>query len=247
MSARSSRIWTPGAAAGVAALFTLAFFFGGLWVGASGLEYHTFGLVDGLAAILILYVLLNTQALSWPRDIWGALVLVYAAGATAQLVGLLLPPPGVLEWVVLGVLVYFAWNASFAAHRTRVVMTLGLVAFALAALKYSVLPFIWARTRLPETPLIDLQALGEGLKGLVAVYVPSRPVTQLFAFAAILAWVLAVWLQWPPAAEDDWLRRLPRADRDRLLFWLLTEGPERGRAINVEEVRGYLDRPEREE
>lgn len=234
MSARSSRAWTPAAAAGVCSLFILAFFLGGLRLSAIGLEYRLFGLVDGLAAMLILYVLVNTGSLSWPGDKWGAVVLAYAAVATAQLVSLLLPPPGVVQWVVLGVLLYFAWSATYAVHRSRVMLTLGLVAVALAALKYSVLPFIWARTQLPATPILDLRAMAEGIKGLFAVYVPSRPISQVFAFGAILAWVFAVWLQWPPEGEDDWLRRLPRGDRDRLLFWLLNQAESRGREITAE-------------
>jgi len=246
VSARSSRVWAPASAAGVCSLFILAFFFGGLRASAVGLEYRLFGLVDGLAALLIVYVLLNTAALSWPRDWWGALVTVYAAAATAQLVSLLLPPPGMVQWLVLGGLLYFAWGASYAAHRTRVVLALGLVALALAVLKYSVLPFIWARTQFPATPILDLQAMAEGIKSFFAVYVPSRPISQLFAFMAILAWVLAVWLQWPPESEDDWLRRLPRGDRDRLLFWLLTEAESRGREISAEEVRGRLEHPKRD-
>ncbi len=229
--------------AGVCALFLLAFFFGGLRVGVTRLEYHIFDLVDGLAALLILYVLLNTAALSWPRDRWGAIVLVYAAAATAQLVSLLLPPPGVVEWLVLVVLLYFAWNASYSAHRTRVMLALGTVALALAALKYSVLPFIWARTNLPRTPILDLQALAEGVKGLLASYVPSRPITQVFAFIALTAWVLAVWLQWPPETEDDWLWRLPRGDRDRLLMWLLSQRQGVGREIGRQEAAGSLGPP----
>ncbi len=225
-------------------LFLIAFFCGGVWVGAIGVDFLMFDLVDGLAALLILFVLLNTGVLSWPGDVWGGVVLVYAAAATAQLVSLLLPPPGVLEWVVLGVLLYFAWNASFGAHRTRVILALGLVALGLAALKYSVLPFIWARTELPRTPILDLRALGEGMKALVALYVPTHAVNQVYAFAALLAWVLAVWLQWPPEKETDWLRQLPRSERDRLLFWLLGSSQERGRALGRDEVRGYLDRQE---
>jgi len=245
MSARSSRDWTASAGFGVGALFVLAFFFAGLRVTAAGVAYELFGVVDGLAALLILYVLLGTGALSWPRDTWGAVVLIYGAAATAQLVSLLLPPPGVLEWIVLGLLLYAAWNASYAVHRTRVMLALGLVALALAALKYSVLPFVWVRTELPHTPLIDLRSLGEGLKGLVAAYVPSRPVTQALAFLALLCWVLAVWLQWPPPGDDDWLRRLPRHERDRLLFSLL-EGESEGRALGPEAVRALLDRPQSE-
>ncbi len=245
MSVRSSRTWSAVSACLVSFLFLLAFGFGGLWLGEVALDYHLFGVVDGLAALLVLYVLLNTSALSWPRDVWGTIVLIYAAAATAQLIAMLLPPPGVVQWVVLGVLIYFAWSAGYAAHRTRVMLTLGLVAVALAAVKYSVLPFLWARTELPQTPIVDLRALGESVRGVFAMYVPSRPLSQVFAFAAILAWVVAIWLQWPPEGEDDWLRRLSRGERDRLLFWLLSEGLGRGRRITAEDVRGYLDRSER--
>lgn len=241
---KTARRWRPVSAAGVALLFLAAFFFGGLWVGELGIEYRLFGLVDGLAALLILYVLLNSGALSWPLGGWGAVVLIYAGLATAQLVGLLLPPPGLLEWLAVGILLYMAFSASYAAHRTRVVLTLGLIALALALLKYSALPFVWGRARLPSTPLIDLQPIGEGLKRTVVEYTPGEPITQLWALLAIVAWVFGLWWQWPPEAEDDWLRRLSRADRDRLLIWLLRQRDESGRALSGEEVRGYLDRGE---
>lgn len=243
MRARSSRVWVSGSAAGVCVLFLIAFFFGGLRVGETRIEYHFFGLVDGLAALLILYVMLNTAALSWPRDRLGGLVLVYAAAATAQLVSMLLPPPGLVQWLVLVVLLYFAWNASYSAHRTRIMLTLGTVALALAALKYSVLPFVWARTNLPSTPIVDLQELAEGVKGLLATYVPTRPITQVFAFAAITAWVLAIWLQWPPESEDDWLWRLPRGDRDRLLMWLLSQREGSGARIGAQEAFRHIEPP----
>jgi len=242
MKIRSSRRWTAASAAGVAVLFLAAFFFGGLWVGSLGVEYRLFGLVDGLAALLIVYVLLNTGALSWPVDVWGALVLVYAAAATAQLIALLLPPPGVLEWIVLGILLYAALGASYAVHRTRVMMTLGLAAVALALLKYSALPFVWGRARLPSTPVVDLEELGEGVKALILEYAPSEPVTQLYAFLAIVAWVLGLWLQWPPEEEEDWVRRLSRSDRDRLLLGLLRERASTGRELGADEVSHYLDR-----
>lgn len=224
----------------VTVLFLVAFFFGGIWVGPMGVEYRVFGLVDGLAALLIVYALVRVRALARPVGVWGALALAYALGATAQLVSLLLPPPGILEWLVLLIILYFAWNASAGGHRDRVVLGLGLSALALAALKYSLLPHLWIRTQLPETPIVDLRALGEGVKGLVVVYEPSLPVTQLFAFAAVLSWALALWAQWPEEDEEDWLRRLSRGDRDRLLFGLLHERLE-GREIDEEEVRGYLD------
>lgn len=242
VSASSVRLRRPAYAAGVSALFLLAFSLGGLWVGPLGVEYRLFGLVDGLAALLVVYVLLHTGALSWPRGGWELVVLMYATLATAQLAALLLPPPGVLEWIVLGILLYAALSVSYAVHRTKVMLTLGLVAVGLAVLKYSALPFVWQRVRLPSTPVVDLEALSEGLKGLAVEFVPGEPVSQLFALLAILAWVLAVWLQWPPDEDEDWLRRLSRGDRDRLLLWLLRDREGRGRPIDEEKARGYLDR-----
>ncbi len=228
MSRRSSRDWSAASATGVSLLFLLAFVLGGLWIGPLGAQYRLFGLVDGLAALPVLYVLLNTEVLSWPGDAWGGAVLVYAGLATAQLIGLLLPPPGVLEWVVLGLLIFFAWNASYSVHRTRIVLGLGLAALALAVLKYSVLPFLWSATQLPRTPIVDLRSLGETFKGLLIAYQPTLPITQFFAFLAILAWGIAVWLQWPPPGERDWVRQLPSAERDRLLYWLLSRRREEG-------------------
>lgn len=247
MSGRSSRAWKPAAAALASLLFLLAFFFGGLWLDVAQLEYHLFDIVDGVAALLVVYVLLNTAVLSWPRDGWGVVVLIYAAVATAQLISMLLPPPGLVQWIVLGLLIYFAWSAVFSVHRTRIVLSLGLVALALAALKYSVLPFVWSVTEMPRTPILDLRALSESVRRLFAVYVPSQPLTQVFAFAAILVWVVGVWVQWPPEPEDDWMRRLSRGERDRLLFWLLSEGLGRGRKITADEVRGLLETRESSE
>ena len=247
MSRRTSRSWTPGSVTAVCSLFTLTFLLGGIWVSAIVVEYRLFGLVDGLAALLILYVLLNTGVVSWPVDAWGGLVLIYLVAATAQLVAMLLPPPGVVEWIVLGLLLLFAGGASFGVHRSRVVLGLGLAAVALAALRYSILPFVWARTRLPETPIIDLREVSEGVKGFFVAYTPGQPITHLIAFAAILAWVLAVWIQWPPEPEGHWLERLSRADRDRLLFWLLRGARGEGDSVSVEQVRGYLEGDAKEE
>lgn len=226
MSPRAIRDWSPGSASAVCLLFLGAFALGGIWVGALEVRYEIFGLLDGLAALLILYVLVNTGVLSWPDGLWSGVVLVYAGFATAQLVALLLPPPGLLQWIVLGFIIFYAWNASYGVHRSRIVLSLGLAAVALAAIKYSVLPWLWSATELPSTPLIDLRALGEGVRRFFAAYEITRPITQLFAFLAILAWGLAVWLGWPPADEDDWISLLSRADRDRLLYGILTRDPE---------------------
>lgn len=243
----SGRTLAPGSAVAVCSLFLSSFLLAGLWVGGSGVEYRLFSLVDGLAALIILYMLISARVLSWSAGVWGFILLAYAAAATAQLLALLLPPPGVLEWVVLGALLVFAWNVGYGIHRTRLLLGLGLVAVGLAALKYSVLPFIWSRTQLPETPLLNLRGLGDQLRGLFIAYTPPRPITQLFAFAAVLAWSLAVWLQWPAERRTDWLQRLSRADRDRLLFGLLAERSIAGRELGSEEVRAYLGRAELDE
>lgn len=242
MSSPRSPDWTPGRGLGVAALFLLAFALAGVEIRDGTVDYSVFGLVDGLAGLTLTYVFLKTEVLSWPTGLWGAIVLVYAAAATAQLVGVLLPPPGVLEWTALIVLVVWARHAAYGPHRSRLMLNLGLVALVLAAFRYSFLPFVWSRTQLPRTPMLDLRAIGEGIKGLFVAYAPPAAATQAFVFGAIVLWAAAIWWQWPPEREGGWIRRLSRSERDRLLFWLLMKRGAEGREIDVSEVRGHLDR-----
>jgi hypothetical protein len=99
---------------------------------------------------------------------------------------------------------------------------------------------VWRSTQLPATPVLDLRALGESVKGLFQSYTVAGPAQELCVFLGVVAWVSAVWVGWPPEGGGTWVRRLSRSERDRLLFWLLTE-----RSLTGEEVvRGYLDRAE---
>jgi hypothetical protein len=232
----------PWEGLGIASLFLLSFGLGGISLDTGGVEYEVFGLVDGLAALLVVYVLLRSEALARPGGAWGLVMLVYGTAATAQLVGRLLPPPGVLEWLALAALVALAWHGAYGLHRSRLVLNLGLLTVAMAALRYAILPFVWLRAELPRTPVVDLYELGEAFKGLFIAYAPPHPATQAFVFAAVLAWATAVWIQWPPEGAGSWLRGLSRGERDRLLLWLV--GSEAVGAIEPGRRSDHLDRPD---
>ncbi len=234
--------WDAGRAVMVGSVFLWSAVLAGVRIDGPGLGYRAFGLVEGLIALLLLVSLVRSGALPRPHGPWPTVALVYGGAATAQLVAPLLPPPGVLEWVVIAGLLAFVWGAAYGLHRSRLCLALGITAGARAALKFSVLPFVWSRTQLPETPVIDLRDLGEGLKGLFIDYTPTAPGTQAVVLAAILLWGLAVWLAWPPEDEGVWVRRLPPSERDRLLVWLLAERFAReGHEGLPDEVKGYLD------
>ena len=69
----------------------------------------------------------------------------YGTVATAQLLELLLPSPGVLEWLVLTGVAFSVWGVLGARTRTRLMMGLGTMALLLSILKFSVIPVLWVR------------------------------------------------------------------------------------------------------
>lgn len=183
----------------------------GLTLLEDGIAWRTFGLVEGVFALLLTYVLARRGA--WPAATgWAAwTVLVYGTLANAQLLELLLPPPGMIEWGVVGALSVAAWGALGRGSRHRLVVSLASLALLLAVLKFSVIPVLWRHAGPAAGTALGLGDLAESARRILADHQPVRPGGQLVGALALALWVLATRLLWPlspagplgAAAEDD--------------------------------------------
>lgn len=156
-----------------------------------GVEYRTFGMVEGLFALLLTYVFLLRGV--WPREPGGLgwVPVAYGTIATAQLLALLLPPPGVLQWMVVTGLAFSAFAAFGARSPTRLLGGLGIAAVLLALLNYSVIPFLWIRSGPGPGEAWGLGNLAEGFRRLFVEYEPLGPAGELVGFAALACWAIA--------------------------------------------------------
>lgn len=191
-------------AVGAALLFLVAAFLAGVTPQAEGFAYHTFGVTEGLLGILLTCVFLE-RGVWWnpsPRLRWVAIA--YGAVANAQILELLIPPPGVLEWLVLTGLAFSAWAIVGAASRTRLLGGLAAIGILLAALNFSIIPVLWERAGPGPGEAWGLGDLAEGFRRLVVDYRPVGPGGQLPGVAAIGCWAAAtrlLWRQEPTSAK----------------------------------------------
>ncbi len=166
-------------------------------------EYRAFGLTEGLFALLLTYLLLLRGVWLRPPGPLGWIAVAYGTLAGAQLLELLLPPPGILEWVVVTALVFTAWAALAGGSRERVIASLAGLALLLALLNFSVIPVVWERAGPAPGAAFGLGDLAEGFRRLFVDYRPVRPGGQLIAFLAVGCWAFATRLLWeadsPPA------------------------------------------------
>lgn len=183
---------------GVAAalLFLASAVLAGVTPRPTGVEYRTFGMVDGVLALLLVYLLLLRRVWLRPPGALGWLAVGYGTVATAQLLALLLPPPGVVQWVVVTTLAFSAWAALAGRSRTRLVASLASLALLLALLKFSVIPFLWVRAGPAAGQGWGLGDLAEGFRRLFVEYHPLGPGAELLGFAALGCWALATRLLW---------------------------------------------------
>lgn len=188
---------TPERSAVVAALlFLAAAFVAGLAPGPRGFSYRTFGITEGLGAILLTYIFLERRV--W----WSAarrlrwVAFVYGTVATAQILELLLPEPGILEWMVLTGLAFAVWAAVGARSRKRLLAGLAVVASLLAMLKFSVVPTLWVRAGPAVGAAWGLGDLAEGARRLVVDHEPITAAGQLLGVVAIGLWAAGTRLLW---------------------------------------------------
>lgn len=171
-----------------------------------GARYRTGGVVEGIFALLLTYVLLLRGAWVRPAGALGWVAVVYGTAAHAQLLELLLPPPGVIEWLVVAVLALTAWGALTAGTRVRLVASLASLALLLAVLRFSVIPVLWERVGPAPGEAFGLGNAAESVRVLFAERERFRPVGELLGVVALALWAAGTRLLWStdgPVPDDD--------------------------------------------
>jgi hypothetical protein len=182
---------------GAALLFLAAAALSGVAPTQTGVQYRAFGIVEGVFALLLTYILLQRHAWTSPAGVPGWAAVVYGTLATAQIAEFLFPPPGVVEWVVVATLALSGWGALGRGPRRRLVFGLATLALLMALLRYSVIPVMWGVGPQPGD-VLGVGDLAEGARRVIADHQPVSRSAQLFGFAAMACWALATRLVWPP-------------------------------------------------
>lgn len=188
-------------AVATALLFLGSAFLAGVSPGPAGVTYRTFGITEGILALLFTYIFTLRRAWIRTPGPLGWLAVGYGTIASAQLLDLLLPPPGVVEWLVVTGLALSAWAALAGRSRKRLMASLASLALLLALLKFSVIPFVWERAGPAAGEAWGLGNLAESVRRLFVDYEPVEPVGQLVGFAAIACWTIATRLLWEDGSE----------------------------------------------
>jgi hypothetical protein len=190
---------SPRAAILASCSFLLSGALAGSTLRVDGIEYRLFGMTEGVFALFLLYLLVQRRIWSQPVRWDGWLVAAYGFWATAQLLQLLLPPPGLLEWIVVPALVLAAWAALLGTgSRERLVASLGVTAVLLALVNFSIVPALWASSEAATETAFGVGSVARGLRQLVVAYEPVAPATHLLGVLSIALWGLGTRLIWPP-------------------------------------------------
>lgn len=168
----------------------------GLQLVEGGTRYRTAGVVEGVFALLLVYVLLLRGAWIRPPGWAGWLAVAYGTAASAQLLEMLLPPPGVIQWMVVFVLAFAAWGALTAGTRTRLIGSLASLALLLALLRYSVIPVLWERVGPAPGAAFGIGDAVESVRRVLADHEPVRPAGELLGLLALALWALGTRLLW---------------------------------------------------
>ncbi|HWK88757.1 MAG TPA: hypothetical protein VNP72_02130, partial [Longimicrobium sp.] len=195
MTASQTRMAASFAFLGCAALAGVALVEGGI-------EYRAFGMVEGVFALLLAHLLVAREVWDTPRTRLGWTAVGYGTLATAQVLELLLPPPGMIEWMVIAGLAVTAWGAFAGGTRRRMVVSLASLALLLAVLKFSFLPVMWESVGPPAGTHFGMGDIAEGFRRFFADYRPLRPIGQMVGFFALALWALGTRLLWPEAEPE---------------------------------------------
>lgn len=205
------------AALGFLACATLA----GMQLSGDGVRYRTFGLTEGIFALALGYMLTMRRVWPEPRRALEWLPVAYGTVATAQVLELLFPPPGVIEWVVVAGVAVQTWGMLAGGSRHRLAMRLATLAILLALLRFSVIPVLSGSPQV-ETGLLGIENPMTSARRSLFANEPVSRGGELLAFVAVCLWALATRLIWPPPAapaqplRDRDLRALPESQPPRL-------------------------------
>jgi hypothetical protein len=196
----------------VCLLLAVSVLVGGLDLPAHGFDafrYAMFGFTGGLLGILYAFALANRGVLWRPAGWIGAVLLIYWAAATAMMFRILLPPPGLVQ-VGLAILAAVGAGIIVSRHdREGAVLTLGIVTVMLAVIRFALVPAFWARSELPNWGPLRIGASADAMRDFFVAYAPERPASQALHFLALCLWVVALWLQWEPPADEPNEPRTP--------------------------------------
>ena len=195
--------WTAAQRAVAASLLFLASaVLAGVTLVEHGVEYHLFGIVEGVFALLLGYILVLRGAWAAPTGICGWAAVVYGTVATAQVLELLFPPPGLVQWVVVTGVAITAWSVFSAGSPRRLVASLASLAVILALVRYSVIPVLWVHLGPAQGTALGLGNIAESARRVFADWHPVRPAGELIGFVAVCCWALATRMVWSPAASE---------------------------------------------
>lgn len=167
-----------------------------------GVRYALPGMVPGVFALLLTYILLVRRAWARHPGALGWVAVAYGTAANAQLLALLLPPPGIVQWVVVFVLAFTAWGALAVGTRTRLLASLGSLVLLLALVKFSVIPVLWGRIGPAPGEGFGLGDAMESVRRVFADYQPMRPEGELLGLVALALWALATRVLWESEPID---------------------------------------------
>lgn len=175
----------------------------GVQLTETGVRYAAPGMVSGVFALLLTFILLTRGAWARAPGAPGWVAVAYGTAANAQVLGMLLPPPGIVQWVVVLVLAFTAWGALATGTRTRLAASLGSLALLLALVKFSVIPVLWGHIGPAPGEGFGLGSAMESVRRVFADYQPTRPAGEALGVVALAFWALGTRLLWEPEGSPD--------------------------------------------
>jgi hypothetical protein len=161
------------------------------------LAFEPFGFVEGVLALVVLGLFLGQGIVARPARWMDRLALAYWFGATAVLLRLALPPPGIGYWIGTVIVAAALFGAAGRDDRRRTLVTLGTALTLCGMLRFAVIPFIWRHASLPDVGPFELGGLSDWVKGLVTDYQPVRSGNEILNVVGVALYALALRHGWP--------------------------------------------------